>query len=140
MAFDLKPLGTRRGWSSILHATTGGNIARYGSRTPGIWFISNTNRLHICSAVNGRKNHCFNTPQLEQDVYSKILIRQKQKEDGKYWYEIFVNDKLLHQVVNRKPQAFKNVKFYESDPWHKAAEACLRNLVLKVYKHSGNNI
>jgi hypothetical protein len=65
------------------------------------------------------------------------MIRQKQKIDGEYWYQILINDKLLHQVVNRKPQLFKNVKFYESDPWYKSAEACITNMVLNIFKHNG---
>ena len=52
--FEIKPFRTRPGWSNVLHATTGGNNGVYGYRTPGVWMISNTRRLHICSAVNGK--------------------------------------------------------------------------------------
>ena len=59
LTMDIKPNGTVPGWSNILHATVDNNRGKYGGRTPGIWFHSNSNKLHICSAVSGNRNYCY---------------------------------------------------------------------------------
>ena len=130
VSFKIKPINKRKGWSSIIHATAHGrNNHKYGDRIPGVWFISNTNRMHICSAVNGKKNYCFNTKKdLPKNKYSKVVIRQVQRKDGKLVYQIFVNGKLVHQKINKAPRSFRNVKPYAADPWHKPARAIIKQL------------
>ena len=50
--FELKPSKVTRGWSNIVHFTTGGNCCGVGDRIPGVWFYSGTTKLLICSAIN----------------------------------------------------------------------------------------
>ncbi|XP_066913880.1 uncharacterized protein [Clytia hemisphaerica] len=139
LTMHIKPNGTIPGWSNILHATIGQNGKRYGDRTPGVWFISKTNKLHICSAVNGQSNHCFNSKPLPKNKYNKVIIRQVQKKVPnnflKYFYEIFINGKRVKSIINNKPKVFKNVTYYISDPWYNPAKAILRSLDLKMHKH-----
>jgi hypothetical protein len=132
LSFKIKPTDKQKGWSNIIHATAHGrNYHKYGDRTPGIWFISNTNRLHICSAVNGNKNYCYNTRDLPSNAYSTITIQQIQRNDGQFVYQILVNGTMLHQKINDAPQSFKNVKLYASDPWYKPAKAIVKQLEFK---------
>jgi len=133
LSFQIKPISTRRGWSNIIHATAHNrNMHKYGDRIPGVWFLSNTNRMHICSAVNGNKNYCFNTRQnLPKNKFSTVVIRQIQRKDGKFVYQIFLNSKLLHQKINRATRSFKNVKLYAADPWYNPARAIVKQLKWK---------
>ena len=41
-----------------------------------------------------------------------------------------LDGKVLHSVVNTKPESFENVMVYASDPWHPTVNGKLRNLVL----------
>ena len=64
--FEFKPTSFQTGWSNILHLTTNGDCCEYGQRIPGVWLHdretwATTNRLHVCSAVNGEGNFCVNS-------------------------------------------------------------------------------
>ena len=140
VSFKVRPFSTVYGWSNILHATIGGNDAKYGDRIPGIWFHSGSTKLHICSAVNGNKNYCYNTPyQLGRYKFTTITIRQVQKENygNHYFYQIIINGKKVVDVMNRETKVFRNVKYYVSDPWHDAARANIQNLKVITLKHKG---
>ena len=121
-----------------MHATTGGNIAQYGDRTPGIWFHSQTTKLHICSAVNGNKNYCFNSEPLPLNRASTIIVQQIQTVVGdQYHYEIIINGNKVISVLNTQPEKFDNVKYFASDPWYKPAKVSMKNFKVKKYKHKG---
>ena len=52
-------------WQSIIHFTVGEDNAKYGDRTPGVW-ISNQKTFYICSALNGNKDYCFKSTNVQQ--------------------------------------------------------------------------
>ena len=140
LSFQVKPFGKVSGWSNILHATIGGNIRNYGDRTPGIWFHSKSTKLHICSAVNGNINYCYNSPfSLHLFKYTTITIRQVQKSNygNHYFYQIIVNGKKVVDVLNRVTKVFKNVKYYASDPWYHASRANIRHFRISFFNHKG---
>ena len=127
LSMSIKPTGKVGGWSNIFHATIGKNHGRYGDRVPGIWFHTNRNRLHITSAVNGDVNLRYDKSVLPKNKFTQLMVRQIKKAN-KYYYQIFVNNKMVYNVENTKPSVFKNVKFYAADPWYNAAKAEIRNL------------
>ena len=143
VTLQVRPFGTVYGWSNILHATIGGNIGKYGDRTPGIWFHSGTTKLHICSAVSGHANYCYNSHALPIHRSSTIVIQQVQRRRTygsrsygyRYHFEIFINGVRKISVVNSKPAIFHNVKYYASDPWHNAALAVVSHFKLETYGH-----
>ena len=138
VSFQINPFGTVNGWSNIMHATIGKNIGRYGDRTPGIWFHSGTTKLHICSAVNGNANYCYNSLSIPLHKHSSIIVQQIQSASNhQYYYQIFINGKRYINLLNKRPQIFSNVKYYASDPWHQAAHATIRHFRLTMYKHKG---
>ena len=139
ISFEITPFGTLSGWSNIMHATTGGNKDVYGDRRPGIWFHSETTRLHICSAVNGTKNYCFNSDPLPINKTSTIIVQQIQAEDcgDQYYYEIYINGSKVVSVLNTKPKVFYNVKFYKGCPWYNRAKAIINNFKLERFNHKG---
>ena len=138
LSMSIKPTGKVSGWSNIFHATIGKNHGRYGDRVPGIWFHSNTNKLHITSAVSGNVNHRFDKIVLPENKFTKLMVRQIQKEDdNRYHYQIFVNNKKVYEVVNTKPTVFNDVVFYAADNWYKPAKAQLRKVNFVMHKHRG---
>ena len=142
VSFLIKPRGVLHGWSAIMHASIGGNGHKYGDRTPKVWFHDWTTRLHICSAVNGNANYCYNQHgQLPKHSFSRITIRQIQKSDSGYlyYYQIFINGKKVVDVLNRRPAAFRNVKYYQASPFFQGANAELRNFHVKTYPHRGKS-
>ena len=135
---SIKPTGKVNDWSNIFHTTIGGNHGKYGDRVPGIWFRKNTNKLHICSAVSGKVNYCYDSQSLPTNKFTQLMVRQIQKEDdNRYHYQIFVNNKKVHEIVNTKPEVFKNVVFYAADKWYKPAKAQLRKVNFVMHKHRG---
>ena len=101
-------------WTNVIHFTTGSNHAHYGSRHPAVW-IHKGGLFYICSAVSG-SHYCKSFKfSLGEQYYITI---QQSKQNGKYWYEISINDHLKLKVHNARPRIFSNVKEYISDPWH----------------------
>lgn len=128
--------------SNILHATIGGNKDKYGDRTPGIWFNPGTSSLHICSAVNGNVNYCYNSKAIPIGQPTNIVVQQVyRRTDGKlffgyhYHYEIYINGVRKVDVVNTRPQVFHNVKYYASDPFYNAAVAIISKFKVDNYTY-----
>ena len=137
LSFNINPFGIVHGWSSILHATIGKNNGRYGDRTPGIWFHGGSTKLHICSAINGNRNLCYNSKPLPRNRFSTILIQQIQKANHQYFFQIYINGRKVFDVLNKRPQVFANVKYYASDPWFNAARAIITKFRVINLGHRG---
>ena len=140
VTLKVRPFGTVYGWSNILHATIGGNNAKYGDRIPGIWFHSGSSKLLICSAVNGNKNYCYSTPyQLGRYKFTTIIIQQVQNpySGNHYFYQIIINGKRVVNVLNYDTRVFHNVKYYVSDPWHHASKVNVINFKVETFNHRG---
>ena len=140
--FEIKPLKVMSHWRSILHGTIGGNVKNYGDRTPGVWFISKTTRLFICSAINGNPNFCIATKQsLPLNRYTTVKIQQvallrrygSRQYGTRIHFQIRINDKLVADRVNTKPKSFNEVRYYSGDPWYEPAFAVVRNF--KVFNN-----
>ena len=101
-------------WTNVIHFTTGGNCKVYGDRVPAVW-IHKSGLFHICSAVSGNKSYWKNFKFSLGKQYD-ITIQQS-KQNGKYWYEIIINNHLKLKVQNTRPRIFSNVKEYISNPW-----------------------
>ena len=135
--FLISPFGTVNGWSNVLHATVGGNNGNYGDRIPAIWFHSRSTRLHICSAVNGNKNYCYNSHPLSKTYFSIVTVQQRQTSTGEYFYQIFIGRGRYVNVLNKQPQIFHNVRYYASNPWDPKAKANFKNFQLTTFDHQG---
>ena len=140
VSLKIHPTGIYGGWSNILHATIGRDLGRHGDRTPGIWFLPGTTRMHICSTVNGNPNYCFNSKALPLHKESRIVIKQVQRLiNYQYYYQVIIDGKKVVDVLNENAQIFKNVKYYASDKWYHPAKASISNFHLVTYKHIGKN-
>ena len=81
ISFEINPYSTIEGWSNVIHFTTGGNAGTYGFRIPAVFVISRSSRLHICSAINGNNNVCFNSNPLPWNEYTRVEISQVQQDN-----------------------------------------------------------
>ena len=141
VSLEINPFAIYGGWSNVLHATIGRDVGRHGDRTPGIWFLPGTTRMHICSTLNGNANYCYNTPALPKDRQNKIIVQQVQNLNNyQYYYQIFINGKKVHEVLNQQTQIFNNVKYYASNPWYYPAKATIDKFRLETYKHLGKDL
>lgn len=132
LSFQIRPFGVVRGWSNIIHVTTGGNNEKYGDRTPAVFFHSETTKLRVCSAISGNKNHCWTSSSLPMHKFTSIRIMQR-AVNGKLLYKIFVNGTENYSTENNRAEHFGKVDIYSSDKWNPAAKVYLRNLKLVDY-------
>ena len=127
ISFNFKPTKFLRGWSSILHMTTGGNCCQRGKRVPGI-FIK-YNRIGIFNSIGNNGNWQFLSKPLVLNKLVRVRLTQT-LEGGRYVYKVYINSELLKSVVNSKPLEFKKVQVWLGDPWYKAQPGYLANLLI----------
>ena len=82
----------------------------------------------VTSAVNGVGNFQFGLIDLPLYDWVTVKIMQLQLADKSYQYSIWVQDKIIHQVINKDPRAFKNVKAYTGSKFYDAAKASIDKL------------
>ena len=122
---------------NILHISNGQNNGSPGNRLPAVFFHQYSHNLLIRSYVNGDANFGFTSASpVSQKDWTKVTIEQVQdaKTPKKYRYRIHINGSLVLDEENSTPREFENMKFYVSDPWYKAPEVKIRNLVHQRYQ------
>ena len=81
ISFDFTPYQYLNGWTCLVHLTsTGTGYGTYGARIPSLHFRNDLG-LHICSAISGKHNKCYNTgmsPVLNK--WTEIIISQTFEE------------------------------------------------------------
>uniref|UniRef100_A0A7M5XLI6 Uncharacterized protein n=2 Tax=Clytia hemisphaerica TaxID=252671 RepID=A0A7M5XLI6_9CNID len=113
------------------------NIKNYGSRIPAVFFQPNSNKLTVCYAINGKKNHCWNSKiDLPTNKFSKIIIKQK-LVGGKYYYTITIDSKKVYNIVNTKPITLYRARIFLSDPWYPAAQAFVKQVKVSTTSTGG---
>ena len=92
-------------YQSLIHFTLGGNINKYGDRTPAVW-ITNNKAVHITSAISGNKNSGDNICCVKEGKWIKMEISQTLKE-GKV-------QSILISIfwLARTPNIIYNFKYY----------------------------
>ena len=102
---------TESGWSNVFgfYQEDVGAL-QVGGRVPAVWLRPNSNALHICMALNGNGNNCWNSPEMPLDTWFELNIRQKFDKDNKrYLYQIFIDGELKRNMFNRQPMIFEGV-------------------------------
>jgi len=127
--------GNKQNWPNILHMTTDTNCCSEGSRTPALWFIGRSLRIHARMDRIGRANDgCDTGKELEKGKTSKIDIALSGTK-----FSVTVNGEELCANNNyaTKYPGQDAQKFYLSDPWHSLADAKIKNMEY-IYTGSGN--
>lgn len=137
ISFSVWPISFPKGWSNLIHFTTGGNIGAYGSRTPAVFFNSDLGgdtspaKMYTASAISGNDNDFYEIPKPTLKKWMSMKIIQ-QVEDGKYYFFVFTNDKLFKKVENSQPVEFKDLQLYVGDPWYTPTDAWIKNLCIST--------
>ena len=123
----IHPTGKIYDWSNIIHATlSGSNCCGSKDRLPGIWFRSNTSRLHIRTSTMDIGNDGYD-PNVELPLNRDTrLIVTVQGDSLKIELSGGVTFSHTHKIsVNRY---YGRVKFYASDPWYNASIGKIKNM------------
>jgi len=130
LSFGLIPRGVSTGWTNIIHLTTNvnGNCCNMGYRIPGVWFHSETTKLHICTGCNGNGNTCLNPSQsLPVGKETKVTVRV---------YNGFFTAHYGNVEVGRgtctspfKPRKGQLATVYVSDKWYPSGNADINSVV-----------
>ena len=112
---------------TVLHFTTGGNLANHGDRTPAI-FTRNDKlliRSNIYSKSYFSKDHIIPLNQKInvkiQQVYDMVITTQTD-------VRIFIDGNQIYETTHQWKIPFKNVKCYFGDPWYNPAPVRISNL------------
>lgn len=133
LVFVISPYGLVIKDSNILHVTKGENNDTYGDRNPFVMMIGDTTRLRICSAINGDKNHCWDSEPIPLHEDSKVKILQKNVQ-GELTFLIFINGELKYSVVNNDGKTFKKMKVFVSDKYYPAASVFMKHYEIENCK------
>merc|ERR1712154_487550 len=102
-------------WESLFHMTTGEDLG-VGGRVPAV-FLNPNKYFYTCYHVNGNNDYCQNyNYELNKDYHFEIS--QQKNSKGEAIYSITINGETVHEIVNKTPLKYKNVKLYLSDPWY----------------------
>jgi hypothetical protein len=124
LSFQVYQWKSTRNWGSIVHFTKGPN----GSRLPAIWFQPNNNKLHMCMWTGKSTNDCWNSAPIAMKKWHKIVMMQRRNANGKFTLSYFIDGVKKATKAQTRPQAFRNLKVYSSDPWYMAPLAYVKNL------------
>ena len=110
--------------------TVGKGNGVYGDRVPGVFGKGGSSPfLHICSAINGRKNYCKNF-NITTNTWVTLKVSQKKNKNDTYIFDYVIDNKIVASVVNNLPADFKNVKVFTSNPWVPSFNGIIRNIEL----------
>jgi len=115
-------------WSSVLAFRGNGavdNYSQYGDRAPAI-FYNKAGYLGFGSAVNGDPNYAVYF-EIELNKLYHIEIAQEE-ENGKVFYTVTVDGKIIKRVENTDARAFKDVKVFAGDNFYDPADGSYSNL------------
>ena len=119
---------------NILHFTTGGD----NIKIPAVFFVDG--KLLIFSEVNGNKVYLYTyTKKYTTTKWINIQIYQELIGE-RYIFKIIVDGKTVHQIENKIPKDFYNVKIYVSDPWNTNGNGLIRNLLITEENKKGIEI
>ena len=116
VSFKLYPKKFSPGWHNVLHFTNGASYGTPGERIPAVWLHmskggKDEKPLYICTYMNNNADYCFTTSPIILFKWTPIEIKQFSSSGG-YKYQILINGKVEHEVVNENPRIFKNVNLY----------------------------
>merc|ERR1711957_1011138 len=127
MTFKIKPSARSiNNYSNIIHFTANNqNYSSIGSRVPAVWFYSKSTRMHVRMGRPGKANDgCGPKEQLPLNKWSTFNLKLMGKT-----LTVSVDGKVLCKNNNyaKSDPSYKNVKVYAADPWHRTAQASIKD-------------
>ena len=113
--FDIAVANLPSSSTSVFRFTsTNGNGFSDGDRIPAL-FILKDGIFHFVTSVNNNPEYQLNVTFELGKMYHVTIGQQKNKEDGKHWYEILIDGESKLKIENIAPRSYTNVKLYASD-------------------------
>merc|ERR1711957_629026 len=127
MTFKIKPTARSiNNYSNIIHFTANNqNYSSIGSRVPAVWFYSKSTRMHVRMGRPGKANDgCDPKEQLPLNKWTTFNLKLMGKT-----LTVSVDGKVLCVNNNyaKSDPSDKNVKVYAADPWHRTAQASIKD-------------
>merc|ERR1712215_588110 len=128
ISFDVYINTFKPDYQNVLRLTsTSNDCCKYGDRVPGVW-VSKEKKIHICFALNGKGNSCFDGAEvLQAGQWFSVEISQT-VDKGKWKYEIKMNKKSVYNVINENAEEFKDVNVFAADNFWPSLDGKIRNL------------
>ena len=102
-------------WTNAFRFTsTTGNHGSDGDSIPAL-FIGNHGEFILRSSISNDFHYNKNIEFEKGRMYHITIGQQIDNEDGKYWYEIFVDGNSELKEENKNHKSYNNVKLYASD-------------------------
>ena len=115
--FDIAVANLPSSSTSVFRFTsTNGNGLSDGDRIPAL-FILKDGIFHFVTSVNNNPEYQLNVAFELGKMYHVTILQQKNKEDGKHWYEILIDGESKLKIENIAPRSYTNVKLYASDSY-----------------------
>jgi len=131
VSFTLQPRGVMKGWTNIIHVTTKENCCNMGYRIPGVWFHSQSTKLHICTGCKGNGNTCLNpTESLVIGDRTRVTIRV----NGGI-FTVQYDSREVGRVSCAspfEPSQDQLATVYLSDGWYPAANAVVESVIYSL--------
>ena len=146
VSFDFKLNSVRTdNWSNLLDTTIPGIGANPGGRCPSIFLAKDSSFLHICTYIDGDRNHCFNTANLNLGQFYNVRVTQYEYDDGifegvfagRYLWEVYIDDEKVYSVHNPDPRKFEGASVWLSN-WWPSTDGEIQNFNFNFNKPSTN--
>ena len=127
LEFTITPTAKIPGWSEIFHVTTSDrNCCGIGDRMPGMWFYSNTTRLHIRSGGADGGNLGIDPPmELPLNKETTVVVEL----NGKFMTVKYSGAVTYQSTIPRSDdRPYGKAKFYACSNWYNAAKASVKNV------------
>lgn len=143
LSFDITPKSVNGGWGSILHfSSTGGNCCGLGERSPAIWTIPGTTRLHVRIGDAQDGNWGIDTDGVPLNKRTNVTLQCNEKD-----VTLTVGTR-VYKVQQPSRRFAGNLHVWAGDPWHEAFNGTLDNLCYEIipklppntgsYEYKGN--
>ena len=128
----IKPLSKQSGWRNIIHHSINGkDCCNNYERWPGIWFHSNTTRLHIRFQNNEGFDPDYELPLDKKSTIICIVNEAKVRTLIKDENDNIKFDETITLSEHSPPKNFTNEqKFYIGDIWYEPADVEITDLIL----------
>lgn len=105
------------------------SVEQPGCRIVTVWLRNSTIRVEATISL---KIRVFDMISVEANKWNKVEINQiRVGEDESDVFVIKINRQVIKRIKNTVPLGFNNVRVYASDPWFKAQQGQIRNLVIE---------
>jgi hypothetical protein len=128
LEFSITLKGRVGNWGSVFHFTKGGNCCNHGQRIPAMWFKPNSNTFIVVDGTNKNGNAYGNCGTVPFNKKTQIKMRF-----GRKTATVWVNGKTGCTLKRDDRQVWKDVQFWNADPWYPAANAVVTRTKMTTF-------